>query len=97
MHSKKRAIKTYGGCIVVGVEIAVFCFFYYYGTEGVLVLRNFQKETEALVTCVTQEEHEVAGLENMIISWQTDSFYKEKVAREVLQMARTSEQVYYLV
>jgi hypothetical protein len=39
---------------------------------------------------------EIEQLEQEIYAWQTDDFYKEKVAREQLQMARKGDELFYI-
>jgi cell division protein FtsB len=39
---------------------------------------------------------EVQDLQEELVAWQTDPFYKEKVAREQLQMARPGEELFYI-
>ena len=40
-----------------------------------------------------QLKNEIAQLEKEMYAWQTDDFYKEKIAREQLQMARKGDEL----
>ena len=55
-----------------------------------------KKERVALEMQLKQLQKEIDALEEEIYVWQTDDFYKEKIAREQLQMARKGDKLFYI-
>ena len=43
-----------------------------------------------------QLQQEVKTIQEDIDLWKTDDFYKEKIAREQLQMARKGDKLFYI-
>ncbi len=78
------------------VEVLVCCCVYMWGKNSIATLVGLQKENQVLQGQLQGEEREIVQLENEISRWGSDPFYKEKVAREQLQMARIGERVYYI-
>ncbi|MCA9769830.1 septum formation initiator family protein [Candidatus Dependentiae bacterium] len=78
------------------IEVFVFCLVYLLGTQGIVRVKQLQRENSKLEQEIILLKQEVNILEQEIISWQTNIFHKEKIAREQLQMARKNEQVYYI-
>ncbi|MGE0010525.1 MAG: septum formation initiator family protein [Candidatus Babeliales bacterium] len=77
-------------------ELVVFSFFYIFGAQGMRSLACIKAENEQLALEVDALRAEAKKLELQIALWQTNDFYKEKKAREQLQMAHTDDIVYYL-
>lgn len=77
-------------------EIIIFGILYFFGPYGVYYLQHTSAEYRELKKEITTLQQEIKELENNIYLIKTDSFYKEKIAREQLQMAR-KEDVIYLV
>ena len=78
------------------VEMAVFGYLYVYGINGIQTLKKqcaVVFDTEKNVTLL---KNDVEQLEKEIYAWQTNDFYKEKVAREQLQMARKGDEIFYI-
>jgi cell division protein FtsB len=81
--------------IALGLYACTLTYLFFYGPRGWRDMYALQAqidtsrvqtaEKQALVTQLTTEEQE----------WQTNSFKKERVAREELQMARAGDTVYY--
>jgi cell division protein FtsB len=82
--------------VVVMVEMIGFGYLYFFGNNGMSVLQKQREDVVALRQLVVQLQGDVDQLENEIYAWQTDDFYKEKVAREQLQMARKGDEIYYI-
>jgi len=78
------------------LEICVFIGVYAFGPHGIQHLRQLSHENEQLEREVQALKIEVSELEQKIVQWNTHSFYKEKIAREQLQMAYKNEEIYYL-
>lgn len=81
--------------VFFGIEIIVFTFVYLCGSQGIQVRAQLKKETCALQRNVMQLHTEVDNLQKEIVSWDTDDFYKEKLARERLGMARKGEIIFF--
>jgi cell division protein FtsB len=80
---------------LLGVEILCFFGMYWAGSNGLRSVwharsMNIIKEQELLVL-----KNEVEDLKRQLHQWETEPFYKEKVAREQLQMARAGDMIYY--
>ncbi|HZW61545.1 MAG TPA: septum formation initiator family protein [Candidatus Babeliales bacterium] len=78
------------------VEIMVLAAIYFYGSYGVQTLAQLRTETAVVEQEVMHLQQEVAILEHELNAWNSNPFYKEKVAREQLQMAREGDTIYYL-
>jgi len=78
------------------VEIFIFLLMYAFGSQGVQVVLAMRKENSSVSLEVRSLQSEVEQLEKTITSWKNDPFYKEKVAREQLHMARPTDEVYFV-
>ena len=78
------------------VEVMVFVGVYLFGGNGVQYLRRLKDENQNLKNEVLQIQAEVKVIEQQIASWKADDFYKEKIAREKLQMARKGDEIYFI-
>lgn len=78
------------------IEVVVCLIFYCFGANGIQGLRTLQRVTEQSKQELALLETEVAGLESELYAFMHHSFYKEKIAREQLQMARKEEIIYYI-
>ena len=83
-----------GGLLVV--EAVIFGAVYLFGKSGIKELQRSRRENEALSREVESLRSEIASLQKQQQSFTDDSFYKEKIARERLQMSRPNEQIYLL-
>ena len=81
--------------VILGVLIAAFAWMYRYGAYGSKALNGLQDETAVVQQQVAHLETDIVALEHDIAVCKTD-FYKEKIAREQLQMAKEGEMIYYL-
>ena len=80
--------------IFLGAEIVIFLLFYYGGNQGLRSVFVLADENKKISLEIEETKQEIIALENTIKTWQSDSFYKEKLAREELHMAKENEQVY---
>jgi cell division protein FtsB len=78
------------------LEILVFMCVYLLGAHGVQLMIQLKRENDALVQEIQQLATTVGDLEYQIHVWNTTTFYKEKFAREQLQMAKENETIFYL-
>lgn len=78
------------------LEMFAFGYVYVCGKNGLQSLRKHKITVTDLKKNIVQLNQEVASLEHEIHVWQSDDFYKEKVAREQLQMARRGDELFYI-
>ena len=77
-------------------EMMAFGYVYVYGKNGLQLLRKQKHVVSELKENIVQLDGEVASLEKEMYVWQSDDFYKEKIAREQLQMARKGDELFYI-
>ena len=77
-------------------EVLVFVLLYWFGTQGMQTLRQLRYGNKLLAQQVAEAEQELVTLEEYIVHCEQNNFYKEKIAREQLQMARADETIYYV-
>ncbi|HLC07261.1 MAG TPA: septum formation initiator family protein [Candidatus Babeliales bacterium] len=82
--------------VLLVVEMAAFGHLYFFGNNGIKALQNQKVVVVDLEKNITQLNDEVIQLEQEMHVWQTDDFYKEKIAREQLQMARKGDELFYI-
>ncbi len=82
--------------IVLFTEMMAFGYFYLFGSNGISMLHHQIDVVVGLEKNITQLKNEVTQLEEEIYKWETDDFYKEKIAREQLQMARKGDELFYI-
>ncbi|HSW73789.1 MAG TPA: septum formation initiator family protein [Candidatus Limnocylindria bacterium] len=91
-----KAVKQAIIYTLCAVEFCLFSWTYMYGTQGWSALRRVQQENKHLEERIALCKQESDTLENELVAWREHPFYKEKVAREQLQMAREHETIYYI-
>jgi len=91
MHFKRILVRAF-----FSIEVMIFCWVYMCGKNSITSLVELQKDNRMLQKQLQGQEREIVQLESEIDRWESDPFYKEKIAREQLQMARVGEQVYYI-
>jgi len=91
MKIKKIVVR----CILC-VQMGVLVYLYFFEKNGLQMLSVQKKERVALEMQLKQLQKEIDALEEEIYVWQTDDFYKEKIAREQLQMARKGDKLFYI-
>jgi cell division protein FtsB len=78
------------------VECVAFALIYICGSYGVRTLMALRADAQRVKSQVEVLQHEVAALEQELIAWNSHPFYKEKIAREQLHMAREGDTIFYL-
>lgn len=78
------------------IEIFIFGFTYLFGANGLTVLSHLKNENIRLNNENQNIKSEIKLLEDQIQQWNSDEFYREKVAREQLQMAHEKDLVYFI-
>jgi cell division protein FtsB len=81
---------------ILCAEMCVFGYIYLFGKTGLQLLSVQKKELIFLELQSAQLQKEIDILESDIYVWQTNDFYKEKIAREQLQMARKHDKIFYI-
>ncbi len=76
----------------------VFCFFgfYLFGAQGIMQLSKRNDYNQQLSKEIESLQATLKELKSSIDEWKTNSFLKEKMAREQLDMARPYELVYMI-
>ena len=82
--------------ILLIVECVFFVIAYFTGTQGLSALRQLQKENAVIKEEITLVEKEISELQSAIDDWHHYPYYKEKIAREQLQMMRKNETIYII-
>jgi cell division protein FtsB len=82
--------------IFFAAEVMLFCLLYIYGPQGLFLIKNMHEKNLLGNQEIEQLVVGVADLERDIMLWKTHSYYKERIAREQLQMARADDLVYYI-
>lgn len=82
--------------LLLVLEMAGFGYLYVYGMNGLQALAKQHETVIGLEKNIVALKNDINKLEEEIYVWQTDDFYKEKVAREQLQMARKGDELFYI-
>jgi cell division protein FtsB len=82
--------------IFFGAEILFFSWTYFLGPQGMYALWAIDKDHQELKAHNQALEAEGNKLQKYIDAWGQKPFFKEKYAREKLQMAYPSEEIYFL-
>jgi cell division protein FtsB len=90
MHYKKQRVIH----IIFLVEIVLFVYGYCWGRQGMISLYRRKESNSQLLAELKHERAKLEVLDERIIAWNSDSFYKERYAREQLHMARVGETLY---
>lgn len=78
------------------VEVICFFWFYFFGAQGIMQLLKRNNYNQQLGKKIEVLQDELKALEYSINEWQVNSFLKEKMAREQLDMARPNELIYVI-
>jgi cell division protein FtsB len=81
---------------ILSIEVICFMIVTHQGPQGFAAIRRARQNNDQKKQELVALGNEVEGLKRQIYSCETDSFYREKVARESLQMARRGDIIYYL-
>ena len=80
----------------LGIEIVVFGATYFWGAHGLRALINKSQKNVELEHKLGVLQDGIRELETQIEQWHVHPFYRERIAREKLQMARKDEQIYFI-
>lgn len=87
------AKKNIGRCAFV-IELLLFTGYYLMGANGMITLVSMKKEISGAQKEVASLKDEVHHLQDHIALQKKHPFFKEKIAREQLQMAHENEEIY---
>ncbi len=76
------------------LEIGLFAWTYLFGVQGIHAVLMMERGDKQLKNSVENLKGEIKELEESIMLWKTNPFYKEKRAREQLQMVGKDESVF---
>ena len=77
-------------------EIAVFAWLYIFGSQGLHAKRSLVRGCELVEQDIAQLRTQLQALKMELAAYECDALYKERIAREQLQMARKDEVVYFI-
>jgi cell division protein FtsB len=78
------------------LEIVIFMGYYLFGFQGLHSIQCLKTENSNLEEKIFQERTQIDQLNVQIVQWDATLFFKEKIAREQLQMAKEGDEIYYL-
>ncbi|MFA6065842.1 MAG: septum formation initiator family protein [Candidatus Babeliaceae bacterium] len=79
------------------VEIIFFGVYYVYAPHGLSYLIKFSQENNDMRMTMRDIQHDIEVLTGQVQDSTTFAYYKEKIAREQLQMMLPNEQVFYII
>lgn len=82
-------------CYFLYAEMIALGVFYIWSPHGVQSVTRLVHECEEVEQQVFNVKRDIATLELEVDQWESEPFYKEKIAREQLQMARKHEVIYH--
>lgn len=91
-----RFAKKNIGRFAFGIELALFTGYYLMGANGMGTLISMNKEIGSAQREIALLKDEVHHLQNHIALQKKHPFFKEKIAREQLQMAHENEEIYII-
>lgn len=78
------------------LEIIIFIGVYVFGENGYKNISEVNLENQKLLSEIVVLKNEIKVIEKEIQEWQATDFYKEKFARERLQMAKQGDEIYFI-
>jgi cell division protein FtsB len=91
-----KELKRSGLRILIGAEIVIVSFLYLCSAGGLPAVQQGDKANAALLEEIKAFEAEIASLSRELDDRTHNSFYKESIARQELQMAHEHEKIYVL-
>jgi cell division protein FtsB len=88
--------KSWISRIFLCCELLIFLSVYFCGVDGRPKVHKLCAENNKLDEEIAVLSKEIAAIENEELAWNTDPFYKEKVAREQLQMACVDDEIFFI-
>lgn len=91
MFTKKIVVQ-----LILSVELVTWSAWYYYGQKGIAAISAMKGNNAVFEQRLNDLRTKIAIHEHEIDQWDLSTFYKEKIAREQLQMARHNDIIFYL-
>jgi cell division protein FtsB len=86
---KKKLIR-----IMLACEVFIFTLLYLFGAQGLRAIWQLQQDNVKLDVQLGKATQEVDALQKEVLAWNSDPFYKEKIARERLHMAHKEDLIF---
>jgi len=81
--------------ILFFAETIGFLCVHVFGPQGIRVFQQLANENLVVEQSIERVRSEIVELDKRITACKSDAFYKERIAREQLQMARKDDVIYY--
>lgn len=81
--------------VLIG-ELIFFLVIYCVSAHGIFALRALSYENRLREERLDQLKNEVLAVQQQLAIIEKEDFFKERIAREQLQMARAGDMIYYL-
>lgn len=82
--------------LLLGLEVAFFAISFLISKNGLPAINRLISENRMLEIGIENIKNDVGLLEYELIAWHKFSYYREKIAREQLHMARKNETIYVI-
>jgi cell division protein FtsB len=82
---------------VLVAEVVLCMWLYLFGAHGLKAITALRSETSDLSREIIALRHDIKGLQTEIAEWESTPWYSEKIAREELQLAYPTEEVFLMV
>ncbi len=82
--------------IFFGAEILFFAWTYFLGPHGMYALWALDAMSQQVIDQNVQLEGKVDRLSKQVQAWRANPFFKERYAREKLQMAHPEDEIFYI-
>ncbi len=76
------------------LEVGSFAFFYLFGNHGIKAISALKTEISILEASIESYKKEIGHLKEEINQWEAHDWYSEKIAREDLQLAYPTEDIF---
>lgn len=78
------------------VELCLITYYLLYSQQGAYAIWQTYQESLDAQARVVQLQQDIKKLEEQRVLWQHYPYYREKIARQQLNMARTTDTVFYI-
>lgn len=96
MNNKTINLKKLSLRIFFALEFLIFFSFYFFGNNGYKKIKNLKIEKQTLEDKIKFLNNDINLLAVEIENFKKYPFFKEKIAREHLQLAKKNDDIYLL-